>query len=120
MSLVDPSSTPLTPVKDPHSPIGSFPPRTESPPSAEELRDGNSDHNEPASDPEPEPEPDPVQIAAEAEKLKERGNDSFKCGRYGEAIDLYTKAIGTSSASPPPPVQGAPPPARDVAVATAN
>lgn len=39
------------------------------------------------------PEPDPVAIAAEAEKLKERGNDSFKDGRYGEAIDLYTKAI---------------------------
>jgi outer membrane biosynthesis protein TonB len=44
--------------------------------------------------PEPEPKPDPAAIAAEAEKLKEQGNESFKRGRYGDAIDLYTKAIG--------------------------
>jgi hypothetical protein len=95
VSLVDPSSTPVTPVKDPHSPTGSFPP-PEPPPSAEELRDVNSKHNEPTYDPEPEPEPDPVQIAAE--KFNEHGNDLFKRGRYDEAVDLYTKAIGTSSA----------------------
>ena len=47
-------------------------------------------------EPEPEPKPDPAAIAAEAEKLKEQGNESFKRGRYGDAIDLYTKAIGTS------------------------
>ena len=28
-----------------------------------------------------------------AEKVKEKGNISFKAGRYGEAIDLYTEAI---------------------------
>jgi outer membrane biosynthesis protein TonB len=44
--------------------------------------------------PEPEPKPDPAAIAAEAEKLKEQGNESFKRKRYGDAIDLYTKAIG--------------------------
>jgi hypothetical protein len=44
--------------------------------------------------PEPEPKPDPAAIAAEAEKLKEQGNESFKRGKYGDAIDLYTKAIG--------------------------
>ncbi len=49
--------------------------------------------------PEPEPEPDPAAVAAEAERLKEQGNDSFKRGRYGEAVDLYTKAIGMSSLS---------------------
>jgi DnaJ family protein C protein 7 len=47
-------------------------------------------------EPEPEPEPDPVAIVAEAEKLKEQGNQSFKRARYGEAVDLYTKAIGMS------------------------
>jgi hypothetical protein len=48
-------------------------------------------------EPEPAPEPDPAAIAAEAEKLKEQGNESFKRTRYGEAIDLYTKAISASS-----------------------
>ena len=48
-------------------------------------------------EPEPEPEPDPAAIAVEAEKLKEQGNQSFKRARYGEAVDLYTKAIGMSS-----------------------
>jgi DnaJ family protein C protein 7 len=41
--------------------------------------------------PSPEPEEDP---ATRAEKVKERGNVAFKAGRYGEAIDLYTQAIG--------------------------
>lgn len=49
---------------------------------------------QPQPEPEPEPKPDPAAIAAEAEKLKEQGNESFKRGRYGDAIDLYTKAIG--------------------------
>ena len=48
---------------------------------------------EPEPEPGPEREPDPAAIAAEAEKLKEQGNESFKLGRYGEAVDLYTKAI---------------------------
>lgn len=61
-------------------------------------------HPEPAEpEPEPEPELDPAAIAAEAEKLKEQGNESFKLGRYGEAVDLYTKAISTSSPRPPSP-----------------
>ena len=51
----------------------------------------------PQPQPQPEPEPDPAAIAAEAEKLKEQGNELFKRGKYGEAIDLYTKAIGASS-----------------------
>ena len=44
-----------------------------------------------------EAEPDP---AALAEKTKEQGNAAFKAKRYGEAVNLYTKAIG---AFPPPP-----------------
>lgn len=51
-------------------------------------------------EPEPEPEPDPVAIVAEAEKLKEQGNQSFKRARYGEAVDLYTKAIDLVSTEP--------------------
>jgi hypothetical protein len=47
-------------------------------------------------EPEPEPEPDPAAIAAEAEKMKGQGNDLFKRRWYGEAIDLYSKAIGVS------------------------
>ncbi|KAG6860002.1 hypothetical protein C0995_000644 [Termitomyces sp. Mi166 len=35
-----------------------------------------------------------------AEKVKEQGNVSFKAGKYGEAIDLYTKAIELNSAEP--------------------
>ena len=34
---------------------------------------------------------DPI---AEGERLKEEGNVAFKAKRYGEAVDLYTKAIG--------------------------
>jgi hypothetical protein len=52
---------------------------------------------EPELGPEPDFEPDPAAIAAEAEKLKEQGNESFKRAKYGEAVDLYTKAIGMSS-----------------------
>ena len=36
---------------------------------------------------------------AKAEKFKEKGNESFRCKRYIEAIDLYTDAIGASSLS---------------------
>ncbi|KAG5353588.1 hypothetical protein C0989_005109 [Termitomyces sp. Mn162] len=43
---------------------------------------------------EPTPEPAEEDSIARAEKVKEQGNVSFKAGRYGEAIDLYTKAIG--------------------------
>jgi DnaJ family protein C protein 7 len=79
----DPSTGPNTPPAD------SPPPQAEEPPEAE-----NGVPTPPISQPPPIPEPDPAAIAAEAEKLKEQGNDSFKAGRYGDAIDLYTKAIG--------------------------
>ena len=62
-----------------------------SPPSADP---GLQPQAQAQTEPEPEPKPDPAAIAAEAEKLKEQGNESFKRGRYGDAIDLYTKAIG--------------------------
>ncbi|KAG6829473.1 hypothetical protein H0H87_011344 [Tephrocybe sp. NHM501043] len=45
------------------------------------------------------PEPKGAYITL-AEKLKEQGNVSFKAGRYGEAIDLYTKAIEFNPAEP--------------------
>jgi hypothetical protein len=92
---------------DPHTPS----PPSESPPTVSD-EDAHSeaglkrapDEPEPEPEPElerepepePEPEPDPAAIAAEGEKMKEQGNDSFKRGRYGEAIDLYSKAIGAS------------------------
>ncbi|KAF8075276.1 hypothetical protein FPV67DRAFT_1665998 [Lyophyllum atratum] len=50
-----------------------------------------------ADSPTPEVEEDPV---ARAEKVKEAGNVAFKAARYGEAIDLYTKAIELNSAEP--------------------
>lgn len=40
--------------------------------------------------PEPVEQEDPIKAA---EKVKESGNVAFKAGRYGSAIDLYTKAI---------------------------
>jgi DnaJ family protein C protein 7 len=82
----DPSTGPNTPPAD------SPPPQVEEPPEAE-----NGVPTPPNSQPPPIPEPDPAAIAAEAEKLKEQGNESFKAGRYGDAIDLYTKAIGACS-----------------------
>jgi DnaJ family protein C protein 7 len=73
------------------------------PPPASPSEDPSPPQPQPQSEPEPvlepEPEPDPAAIAAEAEKLKEQGNESFKRARYGEAVDLYTKAIGMSSSS---------------------
>ncbi|GLB41504.1 putative TPR-like protein [Lyophyllum shimeji] len=47
--------------------------------------------------PTPEAEDNP---AARAEAIKEQGNVAFKAGRYGAAIDLYTKAIELDSAEP--------------------
>jgi len=66
------------------------------PPPASASEDPSPPQLQPQSDPEPELEPDPAAIAAEAEKLKEEGNQSFKRARYGEAVDIYTKAIGMS------------------------
>ena len=45
------------------------------------------------SDVEESPE-DPIVAAA---RLKDEGNEKFKIGKYGEAIDLYTKAHGEHS-----------------------
>lgn len=106
MSFDDSSSTLVEPATDADSHTGSSTPPSESLLLADELPDGDGENKEPTPDPEPEPEPDPVQIAADAEKLKEQGNESFKCGRYGEAIDLYTKAIGLSPPIPPLPLKG--------------
>ena len=48
----------------------------------------------------PEPEMD---AAERAEQIKEQGNVAFKAGKYGEAIDLYTKAMGEPLSSYHPP-----------------
>ncbi|KAJ7089731.1 hypothetical protein B0H15DRAFT_269331 [Mycena belliarum] len=50
--------------------------------------------------PEPEPEPEPEDILIRAEKVKEQGNVAFKAKRFGEAIDLYTKAIEMNPTEP--------------------
>ena len=70
--------------------------KADPPPPASSSEDPSPPQPQPQSEPEPEPEAgsDPVAIAAEAENLKVQGNESFKRARYGEAIDLYTKAIG--------------------------
>jgi DnaJ family protein C protein 7 len=75
--------------------------RARPPPPASASEDPSPPQPQLQSEPDPEPklEPDPAAIAAEAEKLKERGNESFKRARYGDAVDLYTKAIGMSSSS---------------------
>ncbi|KAF8196788.1 hypothetical protein K438DRAFT_1585463 [Mycena galopus ATCC 62051] len=46
---------------------------------------------------EPEPEED---ILVRAEKVKEQGNVAFKAKRFGDAVDLYTKAIEMNPAEP--------------------
>jgi DnaJ homolog subfamily C member 7 len=66
------------------------------PPLASASEDPSPPQPQPAPEPELELEPDPAAIAAEADKLKEEGNQAFKRARYGEAVDLYTKAIGMS------------------------
>ena len=50
----------------------------------------------PTPAPEPEEEGDNKQ---RAEKIKEQGNVSFKAGKFQDAIELYTKAIGVFPAS---------------------
>lgn len=101
MSPDDPSSSPTDVAKDAELSRGSPTPPSESPPLPDEEVPEGENHapdpdSQPDPEPEPEPKPDPAAIAAEAEKLKEQGNDSFKRGRYGDAIDLYSKAIGPS------------------------
>jgi hypothetical protein len=95
MSSDDASSSPVDVAKETDSPTSSHTPSSESPPLPdEEATEGET--AEPALNPDPQPEPDPAAIAAEADKFKEKGNNSFKRGLYGEAVDLYTKAIGAS------------------------
>jgi len=52
----------------------------------------------PAASPSPapavEPEPEPEDILLRAEKTKEKVNVAFKGGKYAEAVDRYTLAIG--------------------------
>ncbi|KAJ7132172.1 hypothetical protein C8R44DRAFT_829450 [Mycena epipterygia] len=59
---------------------------------------------EPAPSPPPEPQPEEEEeeedILIRAEKVKEQGNVAFKAKRFGDAIDLYTKAIEMNPAEP--------------------
>ncbi|KAJ7777277.1 hypothetical protein B0H16DRAFT_1302037 [Mycena metata] len=54
--------------------------------------------------PEPEQESEPEEpeedILVRAEKVKEQGNVAFKAKRFGDAVDLYTKAIEMNPAEP--------------------
>ncbi|KAJ7623539.1 hypothetical protein FB45DRAFT_108514 [Roridomyces roridus] len=54
----------------------------------------------PTPEPEPEPPEEEGDILGRAEKVKEQGNVAFKAKRYGEAIDLYAKAIEMNPAEP--------------------
>ncbi|KAJ7272532.1 hypothetical protein B0H12DRAFT_583920 [Mycena haematopus] len=51
----------------------------------------------PQAEPEPEEEED---ILVRAEKVKEQGNVAFKAKRFGDAVDLYSKAIEMNPAEP--------------------
>jgi len=44
----------------------------------------------------PKPEPEEEDPIKRAEKVKEQGNVAFKAAKYAVAVELYTKAIGTS------------------------
>ncbi|KAJ7918823.1 protein prenylyltransferase [Mycena leptocephala] len=51
--------------------------------------------------PPPELEPEPEEdILIRAEKVKEQGNVAFKAKRFGDAVDLYTKAIEMNPTEP--------------------
>lgn len=45
----------------------------------------------------PSPDEEGLEPGVLAERTKEQGNVAFKAKRYGEAINLYTKAISASS-----------------------
>jgi len=60
---------------------------------------GSAAHLPPAS-PSPPPEPEEEDVAKRAEKIKDQGNVAFKATKYAEAIDLYTKAIGSQTFLP--------------------
>jgi DnaJ homolog subfamily C member 7 len=40
------------------------------------------------------PDLEPIDTTKQAEKIKEQGNAAFKAGKFQEAIDYYTQAIG--------------------------
>ncbi|KAH7918272.1 TPR-like protein [Leucogyrophana mollusca] len=57
----------------------------------------------PPSSPTPAPDPPLAKESpppASADTVKEQGNVAFKAKRYGEAIDLYSKAIGMDPSEP--------------------
>lgn len=62
------------------------------------VADSAAEYTEPnvnnASRPGDGPNDVEMDSTVEADRLKERGNELFKAKRYGEAIDLYTRAIG--------------------------
>ncbi|KXN90332.1 hypothetical protein AN958_04365 [Leucoagaricus sp. SymC.cos] len=55
--------------------------------------DAESSSTSPTTQAEPSPVVEQEDSVKNAEKVKEKGNVSFKARRYGEAIDLYTEAI---------------------------
>ncbi|KAJ7230506.1 hypothetical protein GGX14DRAFT_583593 [Mycena pura] len=54
----------------------------------------------PTPPPEPQPEEEEEDILVRAEKIKQQGNEAFKAKKFGEAVDLYTKAIEMNPAEP--------------------
>lgn len=64
----------------------------------EDFSDAESVEEEEEEEEEAEPQEDPL---VAAERAKEEGNVQFKQQRYGMAIDLYTRAHGALSLSPP-------------------
>ncbi len=51
----------------------------------------------PTSDGSSERQEEEEEKTKRAERIKEEGNVAFKAKKYAEAIDFYSKAIGTSS-----------------------
>ena len=43
------------------------------------------------------PDLEPAPVAEDPDKIKEKGNTAFKAGKFQEAIDQYSRAIGASS-----------------------
>ena len=62
-------------------------------PKVDNVNGDGSDKDDDSDGPPPLMNVDPE---AEGERLKEQGNNAFKSKRYGEAVDLYTKAISES------------------------
>jgi DnaJ homolog subfamily C member 7 len=61
------------------------------------IQEGTSTLPSPTA-PEPTPPPSPSEPES-AETIKERGNVAFRAGKFHDAIDLYTKAIGDDQLS---------------------